>query len=368
MFEVIPLFRIAVFLTTGLLASCIPSASSASADTPGSPAPSVSPLASVSPAASPPSSNSASAPSSDTPSGTASAKVELQLAFVANSASDFWVLARKGCEQARTEVANVNVDFRVASEATAAEQKRIVDDLLAKGIDGLAISPVDPVFQTYFINETEKKTLVFTQDNDAPESDRVCYIGTDNHDAGMRAGGLLKEALPDGGKVMIFVGKSDAQNATDRLNGLRDAIKGTKIEILDVLTDNTDPFLAKANAVFAMVNHTDLAALVGLWSYNGPAILNAVKDAQKVGKVKIVCFDNEIETLAGVKQGAIFGTIIQQPFEFGRLAIVSMASYLRGDKSVVPESKQIIVPTLVIRRENVDEYIERIHQLRGSQP
>jgi ABC-type sugar transport system substrate-binding protein len=43
--------------------------------------------------------------------------------------------------------------------------------------------------------------------------------------------------------------------------------------------------------------------MVGLWSYNGPAILNAVKDANKVGQVKIICFDEEDETLAGVKDG-----------------------------------------------------------------
>src|SRR5688572_29745483 len=70
-----------------------------------------------------------------------------KLSFITNNASDFWTLARRGCEKADAELDNVVVDFKIPGEGTAAEQKRIVDDLLAKGIDGIAISPVDPVNQ-----------------------------------------------------------------------------------------------------------------------------------------------------------------------------------------------------------------------------
>jgi ribose transport system substrate-binding protein len=108
-----------------------------------------------------------------------------------------------------------------------------------------------------------------------------------------------------------------------------------------------------------------VAALVGLWSYNGPAILNAVKDAGKVGQVKIVCFDEEDETLAGVKSGAIYATVVQQPYEFGYQSVQLMAKVLAGDKSVIPPSKQIFVPTLIIKKDNVDEFINKTNKLRG---
>jgi ribose transport system substrate-binding protein len=101
-----------------------------------------------------------------------------RLGFVALAAADFWTIARKGAEKADAELDDVALDFRTPAEATAADQKRIVDDLLAKGLDGLAISPVDPVNQTQMINEIAKKVLVVTQDSDAPQSDRACYVGT----------------------------------------------------------------------------------------------------------------------------------------------------------------------------------------------
>lgn len=289
----------------------------------------------------------------------------LHLAFVTNNASDFWTIARAGCNKAKEELKDVEVDFQIPADGTAASQKRIVDDLLARGVQGIAISPVDPTNETPMLNQVAKQALLFTQDSDAPNSDRACYVGTDNVAAGKQAGELIKKALPDGGKIMVFVGTLDAQNARDRLNGIKQTLEGSKIEIIDTRTDDTDRVRAKANVQDTLVKYPDVAGLVGLWSYNGPAIYNAVKEANKVGSVKIVCFDEEDETLAGVKDGAIYATVVQQPFEFGHQAMVLMSKYLRGDKSVIPASKQIFVPTLAIQKDNVEEFQTKLNKLRG---
>ncbi|HEY7912960.1 MAG TPA: sugar-binding protein [Blastocatellia bacterium] len=288
-----------------------------------------------------------------------------KLAFVTNNAADFWTIARKGCEKADAELADIAVEFRIPADGTAAEQKRIVDDLLAKGIDGIAISPVDPDNQTQMINDIARQTLVFTQDSDALNSNRTCYIGTDNVAAGRQAAALIKEALPQGGKIMIFVGKLDARNAQERLQGIRESLQGSNIQIIDVRTDDTDRVRAKSNVADTLVLYPDVAGLVGLWGYNGPAILNAVRDAGKTGQVKIVCFDEEDETLAGVKDGAIYGTVVQQPYEFGYQSMKMMAAALAGDQSQIPPSKQKFVDTLVIKRAEVDDFIQKINQLRG---
>lgn len=289
----------------------------------------------------------------------------VKLAFVTNNASDYWTIARKGVEKADGELAEVSVEFKLPGEGTAAEQKRIIDDLISTGIQGIAISPVDPDNQKQLINDTAKKALVITQDSDAPNSDRSVYIGTDNVAAGRQAGELVKEALPSGGKIMVFVGKSDARNAAERYQGLKEALQGSKVEIIDIRTDDTDRARAKTNAADTLVKYSDVAALVGLWSYNGPAILNAVKDANKVGQVKIICFDEEDETLAGVREGAIFATVVQQPYEFGYQSVKLMAQILKGDKSAIPANKQINVPTLVIKQDSVEEFTKKINGLRG---
>lgn len=305
------------------------------------------------------------APGAGTPGGSADPNKKLRLAFVTNNSASFWTIAQKGVDQAIKDIPNVEADFKF-SDNTPATQKRIVEDLLARGVDGIAISPIDPENQTKLLNDVAAKCFLMTQDSDAPHSDRRVYLGTDNLAAGRQAGELLKKALPNGGKIMVFVGSIGAQNAQDRFQGIKDAIKDSKIEVIDVRTDGTDKVRAKANVQDTLVKYPDIAGLVGLWNYNGPAILNAVNEAGKAGKVTIVCFDEEEDTLAGVKAGAIAGTVVQQPFEFGRQSIEVMAKAIRGDASVVPASKQIFVPTQAITKETVDAFTTQLKERLGT--
>lgn len=290
---------------------------------------------------------------------------ELRLAFITNGASDYWTIARRGVEKADAELDTATVEFRIPSDSTAAEQRRIIHDLLAKGIDGVAISPVDPANQVQMLNDAARQVLVLTQDSDAPQSERAAYVGTDNVAAGRQAGALIREALPAGGRIMVFVGKIDMQNARERLQGIREALNGSGVEIIDTRTDDLDRVRAKSNVADALVRYPDIAALVGLWSYNGPAIVGAVKEAGRSGEVKIIAFDEEDETLAGIKDGSIYGTVVQQPYEFGYQAIHLMTKVLRGDRSGIPANKLVLIPTLVIKKDNVEDFSRKIDELRG---
>ncbi|MES2921597.1 MAG: sugar-binding protein [Verrucomicrobiota bacterium] len=298
-------------------------------------------------------------------SETAGSGKKLKLAFVSNNAAIFWTIARSGCEAAEKELGNVEVDFRIPSSGGAAEQQTILDDLLAKGVDGIAVSPVDPANQTAFLNKIAEQTLLICHDSDAPDSKRVAYIGTDNFAAGTEAGKLIKEALPDGGKIMVFVGATDAENAKQRLGGIKKELEGSKVSVIDVRTDDTDLVRAQKNAEDTLVKYPDIACLVGLYNYNGPAILNAVRSANKQGKVKIVCFDEDDKTLEGVASGDIYGTVVQQPFEFGKQAITKMAKHLAGDKEALAGGKQI-VPTRNLKKADVAAFQADLKKILGK--
>ena len=295
------------------------------------------------------------APTSDSGGGSSAPGKKLKLAFVSNNAATFWTIARSGCEAAQKELGNVEVDFRIPSTGSAAEQQQILDDLVAKGVDGIAVSPIDPKNQIDFLDKIAAQTLLICCDSDAAASKRVCYIGTDNFAAGVEAGKLIKEALPNGGKIMVFVGYADAQNAKDRFGGIKKELEGSNIEIIDLRTDDTDTVRAQKNAEDTLVKYPDVACLVGLYNYNGPAILNAVRSAGMAGKVKIVCFDENDETLDGVASGDIYGTVVQQPFEFGKQAITKMAKYLEGDKAALAGGQQIVA-TRSLKKDDIAQF------------
>ncbi len=283
-------------------------------------------------------------------------------AFVTNSASTFWTIAQKGVEKGEKEF-GCKVDVRIPSSGAVDEQQRIIEDLIAKKIDGMAISPIDPANMTPILNEVANHMPLVTQDSDAPNSNRVAYIGTNNHQAGLAAGEEIKKALPNGGKIMIFVGRLDAQNAKDRQQGILDAIKDTKIEVVATRLDYADQAKAKQNVEDAISANPDLAGLMGLWSYNGPAIVSAVKAAGKAGQIKIVAFDEESATLDGIADGSIESTIVQKPFEFGYQSVRLLSELATGNSRRIPENKVIDTGVVVVNKANVAEFRKNLEEL-----
>ncbi|MGH7992458.1 MAG: substrate-binding domain-containing protein [Limisphaerales bacterium] len=283
------------------------------------------------------------------------AQKELRLVFVGSSSDDYWSIVRLGCDGAVRQLGNVDLDFRAPTVRTAAAQQEIVNELVAQGVDGVAISPIDADNQTDFLNSIAGKVLLVCADSDAEKSKRVCYIGTDNVAAGTQVADLLKAALPRGGKIVLLVGYPGAQNAKERIAGITKGLAGSNLQIVDTLADETKGTLALKNAQDALAKYPDLAGMVGLYSYDGPAILTAVRGAGKAGQVKIVCFDAESDTLAGIAAGDIYGTIVQKPFSIGRETIFRMGEYLRGDETQLAGGK-IFITTHAVTKDNVAAY------------
>jgi ribose transport system substrate-binding protein len=296
-------------------------------------------------------------------SGAAQAQQKKTLVLVSNGASDFWTVARRGIEKAQKEHPDYNMELVVTGQATAAEQRRELDDLLARGVDGISISVDDAPHALEELNKVAAKVPLFTTDSDAPQSKRVAYIGTDNVAAGVQAGEQIKKALPNGGKIMLFVGTLDADNARERVQGIKTTLAGSKIEIIDVLTDQVDFTKAKSNVEDTLTKYADIALLSGLWSYNTPEIYDAVKAAGKCGKVKIVGFDEDPRTLRGISEGCVESTVVQQPFEFGYQSMTDLIKVINGDKSFLPANSLIIIPTRVIDKSSVTEFAAYMKQL-----
>src|SRR6185369_17277241 len=227
---------------------------------------------------------------------------------------------------------------------------------VAAGSADNMVSAVDPKNQTDGLDKLAGQTLIFTTDSDAPKSKRVAYIGSSNVDLGNSAGKLMLQALPQGGKCIGFVGLLGADNARERIQGVKETIKGSKVEMIDVRGDEIDQTRAKRNVEDILAAMPDVSCLVGFYSYNTPRIYEVLKEAGKLGKIQIIGFDEDPITLGGVKEGAISGTVVQQPFEWGYQGMKLMAKYLEGDKSGIPANGVIIVPGKVIDKSNVDDF------------
>jgi ribose transport system substrate-binding protein len=298
--------------------------------------------------------------------GTTQSQTKKTLAFVVNGASDFWKAAEAGVKKAQTELLNYTLVFKYPEQSSAAIQTRIMDDLVAAGVAGIMVSAVDPKTMGDALNRIGGQVALFTTDSDAPNSKRVVYIGSSNVDAGKQAGQLMLKAMPNGGKCMGFVGLPGADNARERIEGVKETIKGSKIELVDVRADDIDQTRAKRNVEDTITARPEINCMVGFYSYNTPRIYEALKDAGKIGKVTIIGFDEDPITLGGVKDGTIVGTVVQQPYEWGYQGMKDLAKYLEGDKSFIPANKLIIVPTKIIDKSNVDAFWTELKARQGK--
>src|SRR5919109_3258816 len=286
----------------------------------------------------------------------AGAQDKKELVFVVNGASDFWKLAEAGVKKAQGELPNYDLQFKYPEQAAAAIQQRLMDDLVAAGVDAVMVSAVDPKTSTEALNRVGGQVPLFTTDSDAPDSNRIAYIGSYNTDAGKQAGEIALKAMPDGGQCIGFVGRPGADNARERIEGMKATLAGSKVELIDVRGDDIDQTRAKRNVEDALAANPDIACFVGFYSYNTPRIYEVLKESGKLGQVKVIAFDEDPITLGGVREGTIAGTVVQQPYEWGYQGMKLMAKYLEGDKSVVPENQLIIVPTKIIDKSNVDAF------------
>jgi ribose transport system substrate-binding protein len=298
-----------------------------------------------------------------TTAGAADKKI---LAFVTNGPSEFWKAAEAGVKKAQAELPNYTLQFKFTDPSSAATQEQEMDDLVAAGAAGIMVSAVDPKTESDKLAKIASQTLLLTTDSDATKSNRVAYIGSSNVLAGNQVGEILKKALPNGGKCMAYVGLPGADNAKERIQGINDVIKGTKITIVDVRADDIDNARAKRNVEDTLTANPDVNCMLGIYSYNIPQIYQALKEAGALGKITVTGFDDDPVTLGGIREGTIVGTVVQQPFEWGYQGMKLMAKILEGDKSGIPANTLVIVPTKVVDKSNVDDYAKQLAAMQGK--
>jgi ribose transport system substrate-binding protein len=245
----------------------------------------------------------------------------VNIAMVVNVAADYWkagqVGFQKGC--AALGLASSKCTFFAPPDGKLSEQDSELETLRSQGITGYSISAIDPAAAKGAIASDVKNGLfVLAIDSPLPgTAASSLYLGTPNEVAGFTAGTAMKEVLGGTGQVAILVGSLTAANATQRIAGFTDALKGTNIKIVQKVNDNLSASTATSDAETILANNPGVNGLYGVYSYDGPALAQAVKSAGKTSSVHIISDDSDAQTLGFIKSGIISGTVVQMPYEQG---------------------------------------------------
>jgi ribose transport system substrate-binding protein len=303
----------------------------------------------------------------------------VNIVFITGGSGPYWQRTIDGAKSAADEL-DANLEVQVPETAeNVVEQTQLLEGLRDKKIDGVAVSPLDAEGQTELINQLTKQTFLVTFDSDASDSRRQSHVGTTNYSAGRACARLVRDAIPDGGKIAVLVANQTKENLIDRKGAFQerimqfadDGIKEgdpLKYSITGVYEDGGDDAKCAANIREALKQHPDLACIVGMNAKHGPVLLKVLQEDGQLDKVKLVTFDDAPETLQGVDDGHIFATLAQDSFGFGYEAVKILCNLKRGDAVAVPMGGrgQVYFGVEVINKDNVDDFRKRMADQSGS--
>jgi len=294
-----------------------------------------------------------------------------KVALVTASQGAYWDLIIKGAQSAADQK-KVNLAI-VQAKGDEPSQTQAIKNLVGQGFDGVAISPNDPQRQAAVLAEIAAEADLVTFDSDSNVSRRLCFIGTDNYDAGRMAGQQIRQAVPDGGEIILCIGSLDKENGQRRRQGVIDELlertfernremdpvdspikePRSKYTIVATLVDGIDGTKAQQMASDALKKYPNVKCFAGLFAYSTPAILTALKDAGKLNKVQVVGFDTYDATLAGIDDGTVAATIMQDPFNIGYESVRVLADAARGERHALPLFQQFYLACDAVKKDNL---------------
>jgi len=256
--------------------------------------------------------------------------------MVVNILATYWVAGKQGDAQAAKEL-GIKAQYEGPTQGQLSTQVSMYQTLASTGANGLFTSVIDPTSEARILNNAvDKGVNLVAIDSPVPSSvHALVYVGTPNYAAGQAAGEAMKKALPQGGDVAILTGSLTAPNALQRIAGFKAALAGSNVQVATTQNDNGSAATASSNADSVIASMPNLKGMYGVYSYDGPAAAVAVKSKGEIGKIMVVADDTEPGTIAGLKNGTVAASIIQQPYMQGYLgAYITAAMEVLGKQAV----------------------------------
>jgi len=272
-----------------------------------------------------------------------------RIIILINGDSPFWDACRVGVPDAEKDFKLADAKLRAVVESNDGTPQGQLDKLRQfasqSDIVAIGISPCDAAnlaIAEEMRNLQKRGIHLITIDSDVDRAklrdSRFAFVGTDNLAGGRELGKCLKGLRAEGGGYVTFVGRKGAQNAMDRIEGVGQGA-GDKWKQLDSMCDDVDRNVARENVRNAITNHKQsLNALVGIWSYNAPAIVDVVKkDANLRKEYLVVAFDAEPLAIAAMGDGMIDAMVVQNPYQMGYQGVRLMHALVRKDQKTVKD-------------------------------
>lgn len=240
---------------------------------------------------------------------------EERYVFVAfNTSLPYWQEAAAGLEDSAKQL-GVKAELTGPSNFSTNEEVTAFQQAAGQKPAGILLSASNPeAFRDGISSAIEQGIPVICVDADSPESKRITFVGTDNFRAGQESGRRMGELLKGKGNVVIITIPGQ-YNLGERVRGVEDALKKYPgVKVTKTIDDKGDSRIAY-DAISPMLQGKDKPdGIIGLEASGGEGAADALHRVDLDGKIPIVAFDKDPETLDWIQRGAITATVVQKPY------------------------------------------------------
>ena len=241
-------------------------------------------------------------------------KEERYIFIASNINLPYWQEAQAGLTDAAAQM-GVKAEMDGPASFSPKEELDAFQKAVAQNPAGILVSVTNPeIFKAPIDSAILQGIPVICVDADAPDSHRVLFVGTDNFRAGQESGRRMAETLKGQGQIVLLTIPGQL-NLDERVRGVNDALKKYPgIKIAQTIDDKGDSRNAY-DAVSALLSKKQkLDGIIGLEATGGAGAAAALHRVDLTGKIAIVSFDKDPETLDGIEKGWINATIVQKPY------------------------------------------------------
>jgi LacI family transcriptional regulator len=224
----------------------------------------------------------------------------------------------------------VTVDIRYANLQDPPSQVAFINELVADGADGLAITPINhPCVAGRLKALSAERFPIVTVNSDLPGCGRLAYVGSDYYRSGRTAGGLMKLIVGGRAQVGVVIGSPWVLCHSERVAGFSDFIRteAPGIQLAASAQNNDDELESFAVTKEMLETHPEITALF-LASAGVYGACRAVKNAGAAGRITVLAYDTTPTTCEMLREGVISATIAQQPFIQGSQPLDLLMDYV----------------------------------------
>ena len=281
--------------------------------------------------------------------GPAAAADTVKIGFITKFPVPFFASMEDAAKAYAAANPGVEITFGQGASATDIEgQIALIESMVTQGVQGIALTPVDPTVAAALDRAIESGVKVVLMDNNIPDWEgRTALATTDNYNAGKIAGAHLRTLLKDGDTLGILEGVPGVPSLDDRVNGMLEGLGDVKVEIVGRIATNCTEELGISGAEDLLTKNPDLKAIYAACGPPAAGAAQAIKNAGIAGDdIVLVGFDYCCGEAEALEAGIEDATVAQFPTKMAELGVDALVKAIRGEQvsSLIDSGAALVTP------------------------